>query len=337
MPEDYRIKAGFLRHPKIQKLRRRLGAEAVLGVFGLYDFATRERPDGNLTGLDHEDLAIAADYPNDATEWIKVLVSLRILDGENGLQIHGWSEHQPWVNNHQARRRSAQRAALIRQHRAGRHVGNDHPECPLCLKARSEQGLGQTERNVRTALDRSAAECEPHSKQCEPHSDQCDPQCGSAKTECPDPDPDPVPVPVSVSGSDPDTDGLRALVDVLGVDPLDCEPCLTVGDLNRATERAWSWSLGPKWAPAFKGLEPFSPAELHAADLAVRRTNGKPNPGLLFRKLEREREKPAPTSVGVGNGNGATEARPLTDLQERMLDAISSATDGALPLEDFEI
>lgn len=80
------------------------------------------------------------------------------------------------------------------------------------------------------------------------------------------------------------------LVDVLVLEGGSQERTLTVEALNKALEDAWKWSIPPKWYPGFSKLAPFSPAELRAARLAVARTvadeGGKPNPGLLLRKLE---------------------------------------------------
>lgn len=61
MNSDIRLCIGWNRHPKIVKLKRKLGAEGVLGLISLWTFAGEHRPDGILNGMDADDIAIAAD------------------------------------------------------------------------------------------------------------------------------------------------------------------------------------------------------------------------------------------------------------------------------------
>lgn len=103
------------------------------------------------------------------------------------------------------------------------------------------------------------------------------------------------------SSPNPDPGPVPDIVVVVGGDPQNDDRTLTAGEVGRAVEVAWSWPIPPKWRPQLSELCPVSPAELHAADLAVRRVveqdGGKPNPGLLIRKLQaqrREKAKPAP-------------------------------------------
>ena len=78
MNSDIRIQSGWYRHPKIVKLRRRLGAEGVLGLVTLWTWTGEQRPNGILSGMDDEDIAIAAGYPDDPKTFVDTLVTLRL-------------------------------------------------------------------------------------------------------------------------------------------------------------------------------------------------------------------------------------------------------------------
>jgi hypothetical protein len=102
---DYRVSTSWRTHPKRLELERRLGKEAVLAVMDLWSFCA-ENPShssGDLTGMDDEDIALAADYKlhrapfysvtyaNDwgsyvdyATAFVSCLLDLNILEGEHG-------------------------------------------------------------------------------------------------------------------------------------------------------------------------------------------------------------------------------------------------------------
>ncbi|KAB2928257.1 MAG: hypothetical protein F9K25_12660, partial [Candidatus Contendobacter sp.] len=74
------ITTATLTHPRVIKLKRRLGADAVLSLIALWAWAETERPDGILTGLDEEDIAIVAGWTGDDRFFITTLIELRVLD-----------------------------------------------------------------------------------------------------------------------------------------------------------------------------------------------------------------------------------------------------------------
>lgn len=80
MNAEFRITTTALNHPKIVKLKRRLGAEGVLALLTLWAWTASERPSGALTGLDEEDLAIVAGWPGDERFFITTLIELKLLD-----------------------------------------------------------------------------------------------------------------------------------------------------------------------------------------------------------------------------------------------------------------
>jgi len=114
---DYRIKVGFLSHPKTIKLKRRTGAEGVLAFIGLMEYCTvnTSRSIGNFAGLTDEDIEIAARWNGEPGLLADSLIEVGYLDGEEGSRsIHDFVEHQPWLAGARDRSRRARNAAKAR-------------------------------------------------------------------------------------------------------------------------------------------------------------------------------------------------------------------------------
>jgi len=91
MNSDIRLQFGWNRHPKIIKLKRKLGSDGVLGLLELWTFAGEKRTDGVLKGMDADDIAIAADFPGIPDVFVDTLIDLKLLDRRvNDLVIHDW-------------------------------------------------------------------------------------------------------------------------------------------------------------------------------------------------------------------------------------------------------
>lgn len=123
MNTDIRLKVGFLDHPKILKLKNHLGADAVLALQRLWMFTAQYHPEGALTGMDVQDISLAAGWPlEDALEFYETLVQLRLLDvcaphaegSAPRITVHDWVEHQPWGAEAKARSVAASVAAKAR-------------------------------------------------------------------------------------------------------------------------------------------------------------------------------------------------------------------------------
>lgn len=127
------MRVGFLRHPKTRRLRRRLGADGVLGLVALWDFCRESRPDGCLVGLDADDIEDTAEWHGPSGELVDVLVEIGFLDGEPGAwSVHNWQLHQEHATQQCARNATASANAHARWHRAGKHEDQPKPGCPLC-------------------------------------------------------------------------------------------------------------------------------------------------------------------------------------------------------------
>lgn len=104
MNTDIRLSIGFWRHPKTVKLQRRLGLESVRSLQILWLWAAQSKPSGDLSGLDDEDISIAADWNGDVGVFASALSSIGFLDGESGgYSLHGWQENNGWASSEPTR------------------------------------------------------------------------------------------------------------------------------------------------------------------------------------------------------------------------------------------
>ncbi|MBV9849833.1 MAG: hypothetical protein JO250_09195 [Armatimonadetes bacterium] len=131
MNTDFRLAVGIFTHPKIVKLRRRLGDGAVVAHLQLLAFCAQNRPDGRLTGMDDDDIAIAGGYTGEASAFRAALVELRLLDqdADQHLAVHDWADHNPWASEAPLRADVARHAAHARweKERASKMTQNGTP------------------------------------------------------------------------------------------------------------------------------------------------------------------------------------------------------------------
>ena len=80
MNSDIRLSVGFWEHPKTIKLIRRLGLEGARSLQILWLWATQNRSDGVLSGMDAEDIEIAAKWDGEPTALYRVLTELGFID-----------------------------------------------------------------------------------------------------------------------------------------------------------------------------------------------------------------------------------------------------------------
>ena len=107
MNSDIRLSIGFFDHPKIIKLERQLGLEGVIALMRLWLWAAQNRPSGALSGMDDEDIAIAARWNGEATAFKDVVTRLKLLDNVGDVyHIHDWQEHNAWQPDAENRRHS---------------------------------------------------------------------------------------------------------------------------------------------------------------------------------------------------------------------------------------
>jgi hypothetical protein len=115
MNTDFRIEVGFFAHHKTRRLIRRCGLAGPWSLLQLWEFAAINKPDGRLDGMSAEDIADAAKYEGDATEFVGALNEIGWLDRRGKtFTLHDWSEHQPHVTNAPLRKEIARQAAVTR-------------------------------------------------------------------------------------------------------------------------------------------------------------------------------------------------------------------------------
>jgi hypothetical protein len=135
---DARVKVTLPDHPKTKKLIRKCGQAGAWNLIRLFLFAASNRPDGDLSGMDTDDLEIAADWQGDPGAFVAALVEVRFLSGADGeYVIHDWAEHNPWASGSNARAEKSRWAALCKQH--GRQKAAEMmPEYAESLRPASE-------------------------------------------------------------------------------------------------------------------------------------------------------------------------------------------------------
>jgi len=131
MNSDIRISVCFPSHTKTKKLKRILGSEGVLSLITLWTYAAQNRPDGTLTGMDLDDISIAADWSGDEKEFIDALIKIGWVEKRDGVYIlHDWEENNPWAADAVNRSEKARKAAEKRWERAKEQSENDSKEMP---------------------------------------------------------------------------------------------------------------------------------------------------------------------------------------------------------------
>lgn len=114
MNSDIRIAVSFLDHKKTIKLQRRLGADGVLCLVRLWCYTAQNKPDGILSGMDAEDIEIAAKWNGEVGAFVSTLKEVEWLDHDEIYSIHDWKEHNPYAFHAKSRQKQARKAAAAR-------------------------------------------------------------------------------------------------------------------------------------------------------------------------------------------------------------------------------
>ena len=142
MNRDIRLSVGFFDHPKIIKLERQLGYEGVIALIRLWLWVAQNRPSGLLSGMDDEDIAIAARWNGEATAFMDVITRLRLLDVESDTcLIHDWQEHNTWQSEAENRSNASRLSRMAKT----------HPDIYKILEQAGIKGISREEYGVITA------------------------------------------------------------------------------------------------------------------------------------------------------------------------------------------
>ena len=251
MPEDFRVKVGFFGHPKTVKLRRLCGPAGPLAFLQLIGFCAGEpsRNTGDLSGMDVDDIEIAAGWEGERGALVRALRKVGYLEGEN--QIHDFGDHQPWVANAPDRSTSGRVAGLKRWHRAGKHAA-PRKGCPLC----EEENLGNL-RNSVGDLGNSVGDLVGRTRYLEKNGSKGTKSGSKAKNiDAPSPTPSPSPSPTPSPAHTPTDGALRKMKPIFlngqRDDPewVPGTPIQTVGQFLDATKDLCSGTNG--WSPTAK-------------------------------------------------------------------------------------
>lgn len=113
---DFRVAVDFFTHHKARKLKKRLGASAVLSLLQLWAYAAKLRVDGNLSGMTPEDIELAAEWEGADGALVAALEEIGFIDVRRSsddrqtnadgrptifdaveIRLHDWAEHNPFV------------------------------------------------------------------------------------------------------------------------------------------------------------------------------------------------------------------------------------------------
>jgi hypothetical protein len=112
---DIRLSLGFFEHPKTKKLQRRCGLEGIVCLQKLWLWAADQRSSGILSGLDEEEIELAAGWSGEVGKFFAALIECRWLDKQTDVySLHGWEEHQAYAIKSEERSMAAKKAAEAR-------------------------------------------------------------------------------------------------------------------------------------------------------------------------------------------------------------------------------
>lgn len=104
MNSDIRLSVGFFDHPKTIKLDRQLGHEGIIALMRLWLWAAQNRPSGVLSGMDEDDIEIAARWNGAQGKFNAVATAVKFLNCVDGVyHIHDWQEHNAWQAESESR------------------------------------------------------------------------------------------------------------------------------------------------------------------------------------------------------------------------------------------
>ena len=190
--DDFRVKCGFFHHVKTKKLKRLIGVEGVYCFVRLWGYCTETetRRDGNLFGMDADDIELAADWSGEPGRFVRVLVDVKYLDETpQGLMIHDWSDTQRFVSSWQGRSTQSRDAAKARWKKLSRSTRVDTALAPFDEHAGDmRQACGQHAVSMRSACGQHKDDAVSMRSACEEHAvsmrSACEEHAVSMRSAC---------------------------------------------------------------------------------------------------------------------------------------------------------
>lgn len=234
MNTDVRISMGLPTHPKTKKLIRKIGFEGAWRLVCLFIWVAQNKPDGNLTGMQADDIELAVDWSGDEGKFVEALIAVGYLDdnGEDGFAIHDWQEHNPWAAGSDARSEKAKWNALVRHH--GRAEA-----ARLMPEYATRKGASKDEAGKQDAASMPAAE-----------PNHATSMHAAETSTAPSPSPSPSPsleTNVSVASGDLPTCDVQAIIDLYHEALPELPAVRLLNDQRRKAARSfWRWVLTSK-------------------------------------------------------------------------------------------
>lgn len=97
MIQDIRLSIGFWSHPKTKRLIREVGLDGVRSLQIFWCWVAQNRPSGDISDMDADDIEAASDWNGEQGVFYEAIRNRWIDETEDGICVHDWSEHNPWV------------------------------------------------------------------------------------------------------------------------------------------------------------------------------------------------------------------------------------------------
>ena len=176
---DIRIQLSFRNHPKIEKLRRRLGEAGPLAFIYLLMHAGQNETEGRLHGMDAEDISIAADWRGEPEVLLTAMIDLRLIDQTpEGYEIHDFADHNPWATGSKRRSEIAKQAINSRWEKIRREKKQENKDV--------DTGRIRSEPEARSDRNTPSPSPTPSPTLTSPIGDVCpEPEADSGPPPCP--------------------------------------------------------------------------------------------------------------------------------------------------------
>lgn len=119
MNADFRVAVDFFSHHKARKLKKRLSSDGLISLLQLWAYAAKLRTDGELSGMDAEDIEIAACWDGEDGVFVAALVEVGFLDQRgDAYALHDWVDNNSWAADAADRQDKARFSRLATVNRA---------------------------------------------------------------------------------------------------------------------------------------------------------------------------------------------------------------------------
>lgn len=159
----------------------------------LWCFCAQERTNGILSGMDIDDIEIAADWQGEPGKLVELLLKGNWMEklSDSTYALHGWEERQAFVSKAESRRAHAKAAAESRWREKRGTLGEMPPHAPsIPDSCPSHMPISET-----AYADSCGEHCSEHKFSCSEHEKQCPEHENFMLTHAQGDAPIPIPIP----------------------------------------------------------------------------------------------------------------------------------------------